>query len=344
MTAVMIPAWTISIKKIKTELPAGKLPLLGVAAAFSFLGMMFNIPLPGGTTGHAVGGTLTALLVGPYGACISISVALLLQALLFGDGGILAFGANCFNMAFVMPFVGYAVYLLISGKRKAKNSGAAQTAGTKSAGRELAGAVIGGFAGINAAALAAAIEFGIQPMLFRDAAGNAKYCPYPLSVAIPSMMIGHLTIFGLAEAVYTAAIYLFLQKTAPAALCGDEILMGGSGSKEKALEAGREEKAKKSWGIPVLLGALMIGTPLGLLAEGTAWGEWGADEIAATGAGYTPSGMLNGFSFEVLLPDYSLGNAPAVVGYLLSAVIGVAVLMMAFRLIAGFAGRKPKHS
>ena len=68
MTAVMIPAWTISIKKIKTELPAGKLPLLGVAAAFSFLGMMFNIPLPGGTTGHAVGGTLTALLVGPYGA------------------------------------------------------------------------------------------------------------------------------------------------------------------------------------------------------------------------------------------------------------------------------------
>ena len=109
MTAVMIPAWTISIKKIKAELPAGKLPLLGVAAAFSFLGMMFNIPLPGGTTGHAVGGTLTALLVGPYGACISISVALLLQALLFGDGGILAFGANCFNMAFVMPFVGYAV-------------------------------------------------------------------------------------------------------------------------------------------------------------------------------------------------------------------------------------------
>ena len=344
MTAVMIPAWTISIKKIKAELPAGKLPLLGVAAAFSFLGMMFNIPLPGGTTGHAVGGTLTALLVGPYGACISISVALLLQALLFGDGGILAFGANCFNMAFVMPFVGYAVYLLISGKRKAKNSGAAQTAETKSAGRELAGAVIGGFAGINAAALAAAIEFGIQPMLFLDAAGNAKYCPYPLSVAIPAMMIGHLTIFGLAEAVYTAAIYLFLQKTAPAALCGDEILMGGSGSKEEASEAGREEKAKKSWGIPVLLGALMIGTPLGLLAEGTAWGEWGADEIAATGAGYTPSGMLNGFSFEVLLPDYSLGNAPAVVGYLLSAVIGVAVLMMAFRLIAGFAGKKSKHS
>ena len=116
MTAVMIPAWTISIKKIKTELPAGKLPLLGVA-------------------GHAVGGTLTALLVGPYGACISISVALLLQALLFGDGGILAFGANCFNMAFVMPFVGYAVYFLISGKRKASRCFSAMRQGMRSTAR-----------------------------------------------------------------------------------------------------------------------------------------------------------------------------------------------------------------
>ncbi len=366
MTAVMIPAWTISVKKIRAEIPGEKLPLLGVAAAFSFLGMMFNIPLPGGTTGHAVGGTLTALLVGPYGACISISVALLLQALLFGDGGILAFGANCFNMAFVMPFAGYAVYRLIAGRtvrKEGRSSGektaegmltgaelsdAAASGKQKSAERgELAGAVIGSYVGINAAALAAAIEFGIQPMLFRDASGSARYCPYPLSVSIPAMMIGHLTIFGLAEAVYTAAIYLFLRKTAP------ETLRGVKGAETAPAETARQEaetaagestggKAKKRRipGVPVLLGILMIGTPLGLLAEGTAWGEWGADEIAATGAGYTPSGMLNGFSFETLLPDYSFGNAPAAVGYLLSAVIGVAVLLMVFRLLSGFAGGK----
>ena len=92
MTAAMLPAWGYSINKIRTEIPKAKMPLLGIGAAFSFLGMMFNVPLPGGTTGHAVGGTLIAILTGsPAAGCISVSIALLIQALLFGDGGILAF-------------------------------------------------------------------------------------------------------------------------------------------------------------------------------------------------------------------------------------------------------------
>lgn len=108
--AVMVPIWLLSIRKVKETVPREKLPLLGVAAAFSFLAMMFNVPLPGGTTGHAVGGTLIAILLGPYAACLSVSVALLIQALFFGDGGILAFGANSFNIAFALPFTGYFVY------------------------------------------------------------------------------------------------------------------------------------------------------------------------------------------------------------------------------------------
>lgn len=91
MTAAMVPVWTYSIKKVKAEIPKVKMPLLGIGAAFSFLGMMFNIPLPGGTTGHAVGGTLIAILTGsPSAGCIAVTIALLIQALLFGDGGILA--------------------------------------------------------------------------------------------------------------------------------------------------------------------------------------------------------------------------------------------------------------
>ena len=62
----MVPIWLLSIRKVKETVPREKLPLLGVAAAFSFLAMMFNVPLPGGTTGHAVGGTLIAILLGPY--------------------------------------------------------------------------------------------------------------------------------------------------------------------------------------------------------------------------------------------------------------------------------------
>ena len=95
MAAAMVPVWTYSVKKVKEEIPKVKMPLLGIGAAFSFLGMMFNIPLPGGTTGHAVGGTLIAILTGsPSAGCIAVTIALLIHALLFGDGGILAFGAN----------------------------------------------------------------------------------------------------------------------------------------------------------------------------------------------------------------------------------------------------------
>ncbi len=76
--------------------------------------MMFNLPAPGGTSAHAVGAVLIAILLGPWASCLAVSVALAMQALLFGDGGILAFGANAFCMAVVMPFVGYAVYKLLN--------------------------------------------------------------------------------------------------------------------------------------------------------------------------------------------------------------------------------------
>ena len=90
-----------------------------------------------------------------------------------------------------------------------------------------------------------------------------------------------------------------------------------------------------------LLGALILATPLGLLAEGTAWGEWGVDEIAATGAGYTPAGMLNGFSLKALVPDYSFAGLPEWFGYILSAVIGAAALIIVFRLIGDV--KKPQR-
>ena len=133
MAAAMVPVWGYSINKVRTEIPKAKMPLLGIGAAFSFLGMMFNVPLPGGTTGHAVGGTLIAILTGsPAAGCISVSIALLIQALLFGDGGILAFGANCFNMAFVLPYLGFFLYKLLLNKTgMRKLSAAGETFSTK---------------------------------------------------------------------------------------------------------------------------------------------------------------------------------------------------------------------
>lgn len=356
MTAAVAPAWVISVRRIKAELPARKIAMMGVGAAFSFLGMMFNVPMPGGTTGHAVGGTLIALLLGPYAACISVSIALLLQALLFGDGGILSFGANCFNMAFVLPFVGYTVACLIAPSLRGMtqqsaaaghfNGQTVDTAGMLTGSpaksspvhfgrRELAAAGIGAYIGINAAALCAAIEFGIQPMLFRDAAGNALYCPYGLQISIPAMMIGHLTIFGIAEVIFTVSILAFVSAVAP------EMFMTAAGWHSQAFpetsvssSAGASGVRGTSPALKIFLAALIVATPIGLLAEGTAWGEWGADEIAATGAGYTPSGMQNGLDFSALLPDYSFNGIPAWVGYILSAAIGAAILIIAFRLLS----------
>ena len=321
MTVAMVPVWVHAVKKVNKELPKDKIPLLGVGAAFSFLAMMFNIPLIGGTTGHAIGGTLIALLFGPNAACIAVSIALLLQAVMFGDGGILAFGANCFNMAFVLPFVGYAVYRFIM-----------KLAGDKNAKEVMhyVAAAIGSYIGINAAAFCAAIEFGIQPMLFTDAAGNALYCPYDLSIAIPAMMIPHLAVAGFVEAAFTVVVFAFIRKTSPD-LTYENILA------EQAADTA--VPAKKHIPVFAIIAVLIAAVPLGLLATGTAWGEWGADEIAeivqnGTALGYTPEGMANGWSLSSIFADYAMEGMNEVAAYILSAVIGVALLIIIFKLIS----------
>ncbi|OIO79885.1 MAG: cobalamin biosynthesis protein CbiM [Candidatus Omnitrophica bacterium CG1_02_43_210] len=201
--AVMLPVWGLASKIVKKTLNAKQVPLLAIAAAFSFVIMMFNVPIPGGTTGHAVGAVLAGILLGPWAGCIAISVALAVQALLFGDGGITALGANCFNMAFVEVFAGYYIYRIISGSSAITS------------GRRVVAAGIAGYAGLNIAALTAAIMFGIQPLLHKTAQGQSLYCPYGLNVAIPVMLGEHMLVFGFVEAVVTVLVVKYLQKQDP---------------------------------------------------------------------------------------------------------------------------------
>jgi len=201
--AAMIPIWTISGAKVKKTLKAKQVPLLAIAAAFSFIIMMFNVPIPGGSTGHAVGGVIAAILLGPWAACLAITVALVIQALLFGDGGITAIGANCFNMAFVIPFAGFYIYKLLGYRAKPGSLRQAIAAG------------IAGYMGINIAAVCAGVEFGLQPLLHHTAAGQALYCPYGLSVAVPAMAIGHLLVFGWVEALVTAMVLAYISRQMP---------------------------------------------------------------------------------------------------------------------------------
>ena len=183
------PFWYVALKRVKNALNTRTVPLLAVFAAFSFVIMMFNLPLPGGTTGHAVGMGMAAIVLGPAVSIIAISMALLIQALFFGDGGITAFGANCFNMAILGSIAAYAVYRLVAWKAEITSA------------RRVVAAGVAGYVAINTAALLAAVEFGLQPLWFHDAAGTPLYAPYPLAVSIPAMMIGHLTFAGLAELV-----------------------------------------------------------------------------------------------------------------------------------------------
>jgi len=306
MGAAMVPVWVKTVDRVKKELTRERLPLLGIGAAISFMLMMFNVPLPGGTTGHAVGGTLLAILLGPAAACISVTVALLIQALIFGDGGVLAFGANSFNMAFVLPFVGYTIFKFLKDRFNSESG-------------EYISAIIASYIAINAAALFAAIEFGIQPLLFKDAAGMPLYCPYPLSVSIPAMLIPHLAAAGIVEAIFTGGIYAFIKKVSPGIIYRDA-----------------KSAAKPVYG---LLTALIFLSPLGLLAAGTAWGEWGSDEISSVvsggnALGFVPKGMANGFSFNAIMPDYSIGGIPEPLAYILSAVAGVALSIIIFKLIS----------
>lgn len=300
----MVPVWSRCINKIKNEFSFKNIPSISLMSAFSFLIMMFNVPLPGGTTGHAVGAALIALLVGPYAACVSISVALMVQALLFGDGGIIAFGANAFNMAFVMPFAAHYSYVVL-------NSIAPEKRSWKSI-----SIFIAAYVSIIFGALMAAIEFGIQPILFKDMAGLPLYSPYPLSIAIPAMMIPHLLIVGFIEAFITVGVYSYIEKISPSSIY--------------------KLSYSRSKPVYIVLLSLLVLCPLGLLATGTAWGEWGVTEIKSM-LGFVPGGMLSGFSFNSLMPDYSVpAIANETVAYIVSAVTGVVLIMATFGLFILF--------
>jgi cobalt/nickel transport system permease protein len=191
--------WAIAFRKVKKELSSRNIPYLGIAAAFSFLIMMFNVPIPGGTTGHAVGASIVAITLGPWTAVAAVSVALIIQAFIFGDGGITAIGANCFNMAIVMPFVSYWIFILIRGKSLNEK-------------RIFVASFFSGYFGLIIAAIITAIEFGIQPLIAASADGKPLYAPYPLEIAIPAMAIEHLVLFGIIEGIVTALLIKYFMR------------------------------------------------------------------------------------------------------------------------------------
>jgi cobalt/nickel transport system permease protein len=217
--AIMVPIWMVASKKVKQSLEATHVPYLAMASAFSLIAMMFTVPLPGGTTGHITGSTLVAVLLGPWAAILAVSVALMIQALVFGDGGITSIGANCFNIAFIGAMVGYGIYRFISrlgSKLIDQPQEAGKTSRASNLFLHLLGAGIASYISINLGGLFTAVELGLQPLFHPAGSGASLYFPFPLKIAIPAVMVPHLTAVGLLEVTVTVLVLLVILKSQPA--------------------------------------------------------------------------------------------------------------------------------
>jgi cobalt/nickel transport system permease protein len=311
--AASVPVWLAAGRRVRRVVKTRYVPLVAVGAAYCFLVMMLNVPIPDGTTAHAVGAVLVAVLLGPWAAVVAVSIALAIQALFFGDGGVLAFGANAFNMAFVMPVVGYGVYRALSRGMALTDRRRAFAAGA------------GGYIGLNAAALSTAIEFGMQPTLFHTADGTPLYAPFHLSQTIPAMALAHLTVAGTVEAVLTAGVIAYLQRANLPLLRINHPDQAGTDAAPVA--AGR---LRWRW-VWAAVGVFVVLTPLGLIAPGSAFGEDapGDLDLGRYHLDAVPGGLRHYASFwhNTLFDGYGFANdAHPVLGYLVSALAGIAAI------------------
>ena len=183
-----ITAATVGVAVSKTNKSLGEkqVPLMGIMAAFIFAAQMLNFPVMGGTSGHFLGGALAAIVLGPWASVLVMTAVIALQGLLFQDGGLLAMGANIFNMGLLTAMIGYGLY------RSVLNQS-----------RGIRLAVAGGAAWL--AVIAAALMTSLQLWL----SGAAQ-----LQIVIPAMLGVHVLI-GLGEAVVTVAALAFIEQTRP---------------------------------------------------------------------------------------------------------------------------------
>ncbi len=189
--ALMIVCWIFAFRKAGRILNDKQIPLMATLTAMFFAAQMMNYPIIGGTTAHLLGGPILAMTLGPYAGLISMTVILLIQALLFGDGGITTFGANVWNMGVVGVFVPYLVYVLALEIKKGRMA-------------MMIGAFLGGLLGDLLAAIFAGLELGLSTLAF----------PYSVEIAVTAMAAHHV-IIGVGEGIVTAAILSVLQKTRP---------------------------------------------------------------------------------------------------------------------------------
>jgi cobalt/nickel transport system permease protein len=185
LTAIFL---AIAIRQTNKTMGDKTAPLMGVLAAFIFAGQMINFPVAGGTSGHLLGGTLAAILLGPWAAMIVMASVISVQALVFQDGGLAALGTNIFNMGILTVLVGYPIYLLSGAVFKNPNL-------------RLAGVFAAAWISVIVAATLTSFELAISDTSALD-------------VALPAMLGVHVFI-GIGEGLITAAAIAFVLEARP---------------------------------------------------------------------------------------------------------------------------------
>ena len=189
--AISCAGVALAVRQVKHSLPPQRVPLLGLSAAFLFAAQMINFPVAGGTSGHLIGGTLVAALLGPSAAILVLATVLIVQCLLFADGGLLALGANVFNMGLVSTLSGYAIYSLL---------------------RRLLPSLTGRLAAVAFAGWCSTLLTSISCAGQLAWSGTVAW-----SVALPAMAGVH-AIIGLGEGAISALVLLAIARTRPVLL------------------------------------------------------------------------------------------------------------------------------
>ncbi len=185
--------WAYAARRLRAVLQEETIPKLAVLTAFCFVVMMIMVPLPGGTSAHATGIALLAIAFGVWTAFVSVSLVLLLQALLFGAGGVTALAVNALAMGLLGSAAArYCFWLL----RRV---------------HEGFGLVAAGWLSVNASALLMALVLGMQPVIAQADDGQPLFFPFGFSVTLPAVMIPHALI-GIGEGLLTLLMFRFLRQ------------------------------------------------------------------------------------------------------------------------------------
>lgn len=287
-----------SVKKVRLESDPKKIPVMGIMGAFVFATQMINFTIPGtGSSGHLCGGMLLSALLGPYAGFLTMIGVLLIQCLLFADGGILALGCNIWNMAFYGCFIGSLLIwkpMMRKGMTRAKIIAAS-----------ILGCMI-------------TLQFGAFSVTVQTLASGITELPFGTFVA--TMQPIHLAI-GLVEGLITAAVLVFVYEARP------ELLYCSTESEKK-----EGKFSFKNTLVVLAVLTVVIGGGLSLVASSNPDGlEWsiekitGSTEVESEGGIYETAGSVQ--ETTALLPDYAFKDSESSFGTTFSGIVGSVIVV-----------------